>query len=237
MRSIFAVLLDFLFPCYCVSCGIPVSSESNHLCSDCRAELIPLSDGCRCCSSPLEGGECRYCGSRKFYPVRHISVFDYSGVVKNIIHALKFGRLRDVHKAVVPSLAEKIGEIIDEVDIITYVPMSRKKQGARGYNQSLLIGRALSLTAGVPFADLLKEKGNSAAQRGLGYTGRFINVIDRYIPVGNTKFHGKTVLIVDDVFTTGATVNECARQLLMAGAKQVFSLTVARADLKKLENI
>ena len=237
MIQVVTLFIDFIFPCYCVSCGKPVSSSSNHLCRECSGKLKPLSGGCGICSSILHENACLFCNSRKFYPAKHISVFEYNDVVKSIMHSLKFGRLRGVYKNLIPFLLNSIESIENEIDLITFIPMNRKKQGLRGYNQSMLASRAISAALTVPCCRLLEEKGGSIAQREFGYAGRFINVIDRYQIVNKSKIEGKTVLIVDDIFTTGATVNECARQLLSAGAERVFSLTMARADLKKLENI
>ncbi len=124
-----------------------------------------------------------------------------------------------------------------DIDVVTSVPMNRKKFAARGYNQSELLAKSVSSAAGIPFLRLLREKGNSIPQREFSFAARYINVIDRYETLNNNKLIDKTILLIDDVFTTGATINECSRQLLNSGARAVFSLTVARSDLKKLENI
>ncbi len=115
--------------------------------------------------------------------------------------------------------------------------MNRRKLVKRGYNQSELIARAVSRKTGIEFYEILKECKNRIQQRDLNYDKRFINVIDRYETVNNIKFRGKAVLLIDDVFTTGATINECSRILLLAGAAKVFSITIVRSDLKKLENL
>ncbi len=232
-----AYLLDFLFPCYCVSCGVPVSSDSNYLCRDCFMALKPVKNGCPVCSSVISGEPCAFCESRKFYPARHISLFEYEGSAKKIIHALKFEGIRDAYRNIIPFFNNIPGEILAETDIITYVPMSRKKYAARGYNQSELVARELSAISGIPLLKLLRERGNSIAQRELSFAARYVNVIDRYETIDNVNTQDSTILLIDDVFTTGATVNECSRQLLSSGASKVFSLTIARSDLKKLENI
>lgn len=237
MNRAAAFLLDFTFPCYCVSCGVPVSSRYNHLCRRCFNTLKLAERGCPVCSSVPDKSACAFCSGRIFYPSRHISVFEYEGAVKSIIHALKFDGLKHVYRIIVPFLADCLADFGDDIDLITSVPMNRKKYAARGYNQSELLAQSLSKSSGIPFLKLLREKGDSMHQREFSYSARYINVIDRYETIHNNKINDKSILIIDDVFTTGATINECSRQLLSSGARSVFSLTVARSDLKKLENI
>ncbi len=237
MNSGLSLLLDFAFPCYCVSCGIPVSSKTNHLCGRCLKSLKKSEGGCPVCSSLMEEGGCGFCSGRRFYPSKHISIFEYDGAVKGIIHSLKFGGIRNVYKVLTPFLASSLEEFGSSIDYITSVPMNRKKYAARGYNQSELLALSLSKASGIPFRRLLGEKKGSAHQREFSYSARYINVIDRYETISNCNINEKTILLIDDVFTTGATINECSRILLDSGASSVFSLTVARSDLKKLENI
>lgn len=230
-------LIDFFFPSYCVSCGTPVSSENNHLCGSCFETLKPVERGCQVCSSLTGESVCEYCSGRRFYPAKHISLFEYEGAAKSIIYALKFGGIRNVYRVLTPFLANSLVEFGSCIDMVTAVPMNRKKYAARGYNQSELLAASLSEYTGIPAVRLLREKGDSTPQREFSSAARYINVIDRYETIHNCNIKDRTILLIDDVFTTGATINECSRQLLSSGARTVFSLTVARSDLKKLENI
>jgi len=232
-----AFLLDFTFPCYCVSCGIPVSTNNYHLCSRCLNSLKPAVRGCPVCSAEMEGDVCGFCAGRRFYPAKHISLFEYEGAVKKIIHALKFEGLKNVYRNLLPFAADILSDFGGSIDIITSVPMNRKKLAQRGYNQSELLARSISKFTGIAYFSIMKEKSGSAHQRDFSYSSRYINVIDRYETLGKYNLKEKTILLIDDVFTTGATINECSRIILASGARSVFSLTVARSDLKKLENI
>jgi competence protein ComFC len=115
--------------------------------------------------------------------------------------------------------------------------MVKKKERARGYNQSALIAEGIAKALGKPFKLLLREKENSMVQRDLNYTERFINVIDRYEIIENSRIIDKNILVVDDVFTTGATLNECSRSLITGGAEKVFTFALARSDLRRAENL
>lgn len=237
MTRLFLLILDIIFPCRCVSCGKIVLHSMNHLCGDCRNLLIELEDGCPVCSGIVIDGDCSICSDRMFYPAKSISLFRYEKISRELVHSLKFGGLKHIHRIFVPYICERIKDFDEKIDLITCVPMNRRKLARRGYNQSRLLAEGVSRKTGIKFHEILKEKRNKTKQRDLNYSERFINVIDRYESVNNIIFRNKVILLIDDVFTTGATINECSRKLINSGADKVFSLTVVRSDLKKLENI
>ncbi len=237
MIRFFNFILDFIYPCSCISCGDAVLSSMNHLCHKCKGEIRELDNGCPVCSGVIHNSECTICSDRMFYPEMNISLFSYEKVVRKVIHSLKFEGMKHLYKIFIPHICGKIIVFNDKIDIVTSVPMNRKKLVKRGYNQSKLLAKNVSRKTGIEFCEILKENRNSVQQRNLNYSERFINVIDRYETIHNNKFRNKVILLIDDVFTTGATVNECSRKLISAGAAKVFSITVVRSDLKKLENV
>jgi len=192
---------------------------------------------CPVCCGVMKDNFCSVCGNRKFYPARNISLYSYNDTARSIIHSLKFKGLKNIYRIFIPHICSKIQLFSNTIDIVSFIPMNRKKLIKRGYNQSKLLALAVSKNTGIIFHEVLKEKKNSVSQRNLNYDERFINVIDRYKTVNNYMFQNKTILLIDDVFTTGATINECSRTLLSSGAAKVFTITVVRSDLKKLENI
>jgi len=113
--------------------------------------------------------------------------------------------------------------------------MNRIKKWERGFNQSELIAKWLSETLNKPYLPLLKEKSHYKTQKTLSYRERFLNILDRYKILNIKKISSKNILIIDDVFTTGATINECARIIKSFGGANVYSLTIARADIKRVE--
>jgi len=229
---------DLIFPSCCVSCGRFVTFSENHLCPSCRGLLKPAENSCSICGGFVRTGEpCVLCSSRKFYPERNITLFEYDRLLKGLLHGLKFGGLKDIHRNFIPGLAAAFMEFSPEPDWVTFVPMNRRKEAERGYNQSMLLAEGLAGMLSVPCRAFLQERGGYEKQRELGKTARYINVIDRYRAVNINLLKDRTVVLVDDVFTTGATINECARQLLDKGAFKVFTLTVARANPENIENI
>ncbi len=237
MRALFRLFLDLVFPCSCVSCGDVVPSSRNNLCGRCQSLMKEAQNGCQICSGLLYNGRCLICSDRKFYSSRNISLFNYCDVSRAAVHSLKFEGVKHIYKVFVPYICGRIEDFDKKIDIVTSVPMNREKYIKRGYNQSKLLALGVSRKMGIEYAGILEERKNSTQQRNLNYSERFINVIDRYETVNNNKFRNKIILLIDDVFTTGATVNECSRKLMLSGAAEVFSITVVRSDLKKLENV
>jgi len=120
-----------------------------------------------------------------------------------------------------------------KVDLVTPVPISRERQDARGYNQAALLAYPLSLSCGLPYcADVLKKVRDARSQVGLDYSQRYDNV-DQVFQANGKKLPGKSVLVVDDIITSGATLNACSAALLAGGAKEVYGLTLARAGLRQ----
>lgn len=233
MLKMLNLIVDIVFPCFCVNCGKWVRGKDYHICPVCSRDIKPAENSCSVCGGMPDSGTCTICHSRKVYMERNIPVYEYSGSIKKLLHGLKFHSLRNAYRFFVPEMARVAAGLPVKPDLVTSVPMNRRKLGERGYNQSALIARAIGMDLGIPYARVLRERGGFRSQRGLGRVDRYINVIDRYKACNINKFTGRTVLLVDDVFTTGSTINECSRQLLRCGAYAVYSVTVARADPDK----
>jgi competence protein ComFC len=231
-----ALFADILFPSRCAGCGRPVSSRVNFLCGDCARAIPFLERSCPVCSGPEpEHGACGVCSGRRWYLDSNITVAAYEGVMRNLLRELKFGRVRRLHEVLGALACGGLAGRGVSADLITWVPMNSKKRRERGFNQSELVARFVSKKTGIPCRRLLAEHRGAGKQRELGSRDRFINILGRYETAAGNRLSGESVLLVDDIFTTGATINECARQLRNAGARSVISLTMARADIKRLE--
>jgi len=216
MINILNFILDILFPSICINCGARVRGLDYHICPYCRDELKPAENSCPVCGGLVNSGDCTICNSRKVYMSGNIPVYEYSGSVKKLLHGLKFHSLRNAYRIFVPGMAAAAASIVVKPDLITPVPMSRRKLAERGYNQSFLIASALGRYLDIPCVHLLKERPGFRSQRGLGRLERYINVIDRYKACDINKFSGRTVLLVDDVFTTGSTINNAQDSCFVA---------------------
>jgi competence protein ComFC len=229
IKNIFTAFINFLFPSQCVVCKAPISFTDNCLCLSCLKNINYLSTKCELCSGEIHNGYCTICSNKKWYVSRNLTLAEYTGTMKEVLHIYKFKGRKRLHKRLSElAYSEIIGEDLD-YDLLTTVPMSRAKKWKRGYNQSELIARDLAHKTGKGYRSILVERHGSRSQKELRYKERFLNILDRFKIKNISAVKGKRILLVDDVITTGATINECARILKLNGAVEVYSLTVARA--------
>jgi len=215
------------FPSRCISCNSPISYFDRGICFDCLSKVERVDGECPICSGNLINGRCEICGDRKFYLNGNISLLKYKAVGKDIVVAFKYrNQIRLLHCFTAEYL-QKIKGRNFPIDVITFIPMGKKSFLKRGYNQTEILAHYLSKKLKIPMKPLLKEVGENNLQKEQKYIGRFLNVIGKYKAIKQNYFFQKNILIVDDVLTTGATLNECARLLLDGGASSVYSATLA----------
>jgi ComF family protein len=143
---------------------------------------------------------------------------------------LKYRRDIGFGEALTPPLFEFATSLQWRIDSVVPVPLGRDRQNERGYNQSALIARPLSMAMGLAYEPgALSRSRPTKSQVGLTRAARYENVRDAFRADGR-KISGRTILLVDDVATTGATLSSCAEALLASGATDVFAITVARAN-------
>ena len=226
---------DILVPQRCAVCGSLVGSDAYFLCEKCMEDIILTEENCPTCGGRMEGETCNLCAQMKWYVTRNVPVAEYRGVMKEALYALKFRGKQAIH---IPLARLAIGAIQRaglSYDIVTFVPMEAIKTRSRGYNQSKLIAQRIAKETSKPCVALLAERRGGKTQRELSARERFLNTLCRYRLRKGARANGGSVLLVDDVFTTGSTINQCARLLLEAGFREVFSLTLARAEIKGLK--
>jgi ComF family protein len=219
---VLAPLLDALFPKRCAGCG----SGPWPFCAACRAELVVLSPPwCERCGAPAQRNReaCRDC------PPDPISVarapFGFDGPVRRAIHRLKFAGWRAVADALATAMAEAWADVSWTPSAVTWVPLSRDRLAARGYDQARTLARAIAPRIGVPAVPLLRRVGDPGPQARRGAAERREAMRGMFEA---SEVSGGVVL-VDDVLTTGATGGACASSLVAAGAEAVGLLTAARA--------
>jgi competence protein ComFC len=230
-------LLDYFFPSRCINCSSTISHDDDYLCKKCYQGIEYLTGVCSICSGELIEDQCGICSGRKLYIDKNITIAEYSGVVKEILHNYKFNKRQRLHKLIFSISEEEINKYRDLFDLVTCVPINRKKKWSRGFNQSELIAKNIAEKLNKRYCSILKERYHFKTQKKLGYRDRFLNILGRYKIKNAKKVKGGKFLIVDDVFTTGATLNECARVLKSSGAEKVYSLTIAMTDIKRVDKI
>lgn len=219
----------WLFPQRCIFCG-RIVTDGKLICKLCTAEhLVIAGEICKFCG--LEKSRCS-CGQKKHYYERKIACVYYDGGVKCGIARFKFYRhtmlATDYGQIMAHNIQSKFSDIV--LDYIVPVPMHPWNRWKRGYNCTELLAEEISRNIGIPvLADGLYKKRRNKIQKRLKYAQRTANVLDAFSSKQSEKLQGKTILLIDDICTSGATLNECAKILKLYGAKKVYAATFAAA--------
>jgi len=220
-------IVDCLFPRICIGCG----RIGDYVCSSCAAELPWLSGPlCPHCGQPQPSGMlCPSCAAQVSTIAAIRSVFRFEGVARVAVHELKYRNLR----AIAPTLASflaayPLGDTL-EPDVVVPVPLHPSRRRRRGYNQAELLAREFGRARGLPVdsSALVRIVTGRSQVRTASRRERSRNVTDAFACT-ERSFSDKRILLVDDVCTTGATIEACGVALRAAGASQVVGLTVAR---------
>jgi ComF family protein len=220
--------LDLVFPPHCVGCR----SFGSVLCSHCLATM-PKAQPPRCpvCWMPGTGGVCRRCGDQPFAFEAARCPFVYDGAAREAVHALKYQGVSAVAEVMAREMAECLEEWDPSVATLVPVPLTGARRRSRGYNQSEMLARELSRLSGLPVVAgvLVRRRGAPPQARAVDEVARRANVADAYAVRQRIPLAGPP-LLVDDVMTSGATLDACARALRGAGHDPVYALTFARED-------
>jgi len=219
--------LDIFFPPYCVGCG----RQGEIWCQDCVQEIEPISGRlCPSCGLPLISTmQCGSCRSEEL-PFHARSYAWYRGPICRALVQLKYRPDRRLSDWLANRLIEIVSREAWPSMTVVPVPLSRKKFNRRGYNQVDLIASGVARKLGQPYrASALRRIRDTRSQVGLSPDARRRNVQGAF-RADSRKVRGKNILIIDDLFTTGATLLACTQVLRSAGAELVFALTVARAN-------
>ncbi|MBI5119476.1 MAG: ComF family protein [Rhodospirillales bacterium] len=233
-------LLDLLLPPLCPACRALVA-ETGTLCPDCWKGMDFLAPPfCTCCGLPFSfetEGEALVCAACLDHPPpwrAARSVLRYDDSSKGLVMALKHADRTDLAPALARWMHRAGADLLEGCDLIVPVPLHWMRLFTRRFNQSALLAHALGRLAFKPVApDLMTRTRRTASQGHLHRSERYDNVKGAFAvrPRQLTAITGKSVVLVDDVLTSGATASECASVLLKAGAARVDVLSVARAVL------
>ncbi len=226
MRIELRGLLDTIFPPRCAGCGL----RGVDLCAHCISTIRPPDpDSCPRCGRPSRlGGLCKACQGYDgpLSGIRTACIYD--GVARNAIHSLKYRHRRTLALPLATLLAAELTRRPLQLHLLVPVPLHPRRLAERGFNQSELLARDLGKRLGIPVATCLERRRETKAQAGLKATARWANVRGAFGCVDQSSLHGKRIGVVDDVCTTGATLEECARVLHEAGCSAVWGIAVAR---------
>lgn len=227
-----SLLEGMLYPRRCPVChGIP--EGGREICAGCVKKL-PYIEGRRCaiCGRPVEEWErlCEDCSSARRSFDAGMGVFYYDDIMRGAVSYLKYKGRLEYGEVLGTLMAEAASAFIKSrrIDLVVPVPVHEKRLRERGYNQAGLLAAPVSRIFGIPMDDgLLVRTGQTEAMKRLGAKGRRENLKGAFAAARGHEIPG-SALIVDDIFTTGATVDECSAELKRAGCRRVFFLSLAQ---------
>lgn len=237
-----SALLSLFYPAHCAVCGCRLQSKENDkeaqdekegvICEECSKEILPPPDHrCPICSHPMAGILlCPNCDERRWNLTVIVAACRYEGVVRELIQRFKYGR----DQSLVRLLGELLATALEdprlqgkEFDLIVPVPLHSLREREREFNQSELLASCLSKKLGIPIVRALKRIRATAPQAGFDRARRMEN-LEGAIALKRSIPRDATILLVDDVSTTGTTLDACAAILMEEGASEVCAVTIAR---------
>ena len=231
--------LNLMFPpdIKCIFCGRDIKDfYSRPFCDSCAKDL-PFNTGNRCliCDEPIlnEAIVCDNCQKIKHHFKHAFCPFVYDGAVRDAILSYKKNNRRYLALGFAVLIAKYLGENIKNFDLITFVPMTPKKERERSFNQSKLLAEELGKLTNVEVVEVLRKNFDTKAQKELGYVDRMKNLKNTFSVIDKKAIKNKNVLLVDDIITTCSTVDACSAELAKY-ASSVSVCAVARNKRKTL---
>lgn len=230
MRDIAEILLPEKNTC--LVCGYKATYiGSSHICMHCES-LLPRLEGLLCarCSKPMEndGDLCNECIRMEKVFERSLALFQYKGKAKELINDFKYHNKSYLYKMFGYQMVQFLNNKNEiDIDAVVPVPIHKSKELKRGYNQSTLLASYISFNLSLPMVKLIKRNKETKPQSQLRGYARWSNMADAFSILDRRHVPHK-LLLVDDIYTTGSTVNECSKVLKQNGANQIICLTIAR---------
>lgn len=235
----FEKFMDFMFaPHSCICCQRECDTQNPYrLCSRCEKDFPFTRDKfCLKCGEAIEGDYdfCLNCKETSYEFDMARSVFAYTKQTAPIIMNFKYNGFK-THGKVLGKMMVDFYENSDIVaDLATFVPMPKHRQKQRGYNQAEVLCETFCKSTGMAQATLLERVKESPKQATLGREERAKNIKGSFKAINRAAIKGRDILLIDDVFTTGATANECALVLKKTGARSVVVFTLAKTKQQKI---
>lgn len=221
-RFLFSPLIDFIYPPFCLLCETRLSDDEDHVCSDCWNSLPELK--------PAFAATAELDLKAPVYFKSSFALFEYSQAAQTLVHEMKYRGASRLASRFGRSLAAAVHSegAMEKIDALVPVPLHSARLRERGYNQAHLIARQIANDLALPVISALKRIRATKQQAKYNREQRLKNVMGAFQPAKNIDLRGKHIALVDDVLTTGSTLNECARRLHSMGAQSITALTIVR---------
>ncbi len=232
MNKFFDTALSFAFPVRCKYCG-KVIKLNEEICPDCEKSLERVVDKV-CLKCGCEKERCN-CKKKRIFYKAVVAPHYYDSSARYAVWNLKFNGFREFSKTLAEDMFLTYKERYSDLhfDFCTFVPMDKKSLKECDYNHAEAIASSFSAIAGLECVSVLEKIFETRSQHKLSETERSGNLLGAFSVIDNSVVDGKRILLCDDVKTTGATLNECAKTLLIAGASEVYCITALVTGKKR----
>ncbi len=228
-------ILSFVFPNYCINCGKMLIEKEHHcFCNECWDKIeIFNGESCKKCGAPVitAKGVCFKCRSKKFFYNEIKCVGKYDGILKEAIRAYKYENRFKLADEFVNLILDNIDkEYYSDIDYIIPVPASEERLSMYGFAHILYLAERLGKRTGIKVLDGIKKIKHTPPQVSLNYDERINNLKGAFLLKRNAyeKIEGKRILLIDDVYTTGTTVNEVSLAIKQGAPAKIKVLTIAK---------
>lgn len=230
MRTALNFVLDLIFPAVCQNCG----QEGGYLCTPCQELVLPAEEKCLICDKPATLGKIHDgCRSRNWHLEGLLVAASYRNEsIRKLIWYLKYSGIGKIGEV----LALLMTDCLAEKNLLDYfsghavvpVPLHRRRLRWRGFNQTELVARNFAARLGLEYLPILRKIKSTPRQVDLDKQARLENLADSIACKPGADLAGRKIILIDDVATTGATLNECAKVLKAQGAAEIWGFVVAR---------
>ncbi|MEG1285240.1 MAG: ComF family protein [Romboutsia sp.] len=237
-KSFVDTILELIYPenISCIICDKSIKKSNTYsMCKDCFNEMHFILDGCSRCGKPtinysLEEeyiNKCSYCHNKRFYFDRSISCIEYTDISKKIIFGLKYNNKTYMSKYIALIMKEKLDIESMDFDYILFVPLHKKRYRDRGFNQSEKIAKYLGDILDIEVVDCIRRKTNTKRLYKLNKEERKRELKDVFeLNQKSSRLENKNILLIDDIFTTGSTVNEISKILKLSQVNKIFVMAL-----------
>lgn len=225
-------IFHILFPERCPICDRVLPKGDRRACRQCRRHMEIITEPiCKRCGKPIAKADlefCFDCGRKPFSYERGYAVWVYDKYMKKSIAGFKYSGRREYSNYYVEELIYHLGSRLARIrpEAVVPVPLHKERLRFRGFNQAQILADGIGKKMGIPvYSDILLRVRNTKAQKGLNDRERYKNLKDAFqvqVKSKSSVMKWKRVLLVDDIYTTGATIDACARALKKAGIKEVY---------------
>lgn len=247
-KGILYNLLDWIFPenLNCIFCDMPISRKNKYsICKYCFDELVFIKTSCATCGKPsinksvetderkkeVDPLKCDFCRDRHFLFDRNISFVEYGDLSSKFVFGLKYNLKTYLSKIISKIMYDMItaihSEVINDIDYVLYVPLNKNRFKERGFNQSEKIAYYFSMDRKITLLDAIERNKDTKKLYNLNKDERYkelkkaFNIKEEY----KSRLEGSNIILIDDIFTTGSTVNEISKELKLIGVNKIIVLS------------